>query len=226
MLGNGERGGPDPGPIAAPPRQSAPSQPISGGGSVKPGQPTPPPGQGSPTTTPSSSPTAAPSSTPTGSPGGGQPTQSPAGQPSGGGNGGGNGGDNDGDNDGDHDGGGHGQPTDQPDPNQVDVGVTASHSGLGPASVVTVNVTGLSPTQAGLVTITADQLAATVDLDPRCDLLGVNRATCRVDGGATLQMLAATLPLVPTTLTITAAPGGGLTDPSTGDNTTSVTLGP
>jgi RNA polymerase sigma factor (sigma-70 family) len=223
MLDSGDQGGPDSGPIAAPPRHTAPARQTSGGGTAKPGRPTPPAAHDSPTTTPYGVPTTPPSSTPTGSPGS-QPTHSPTDEPSDGGANGGEGGGGSGGGAG-GDAGGHGQPTDQPDPSQVDVGVTASHSGLGPAAVVTVNVTGLSSGQPGLVTITADHLAATVDLDPRCDLLGVNRATCRMNGAGSLQLLAASLPLVPTTLTITAAPGAGLSDPSTGDNTTSVVLG-
>jgi RNA polymerase sigma factor (sigma-70 family) len=112
------------------------------------------------------------------------------------------------------------------DPSAVDMRITASKTGIGPAAVVVVNVAGLAPGQAGTVTVAADQLAASLNLDPRCDLVGINTATCRVVGDGSLQMLAAGLGLLsPTTLTITLAPGQGLHDPAMGDNTTHVTLG-
>jgi RNA polymerase sigma factor (sigma-70 family) len=126
------------------------------------------------------------------------------------------------------DGGGHGDGDGTvvpPDPHQVDMGVSASRSGPGTASVVTVTVRGLAAGQAGLVTLTADRLAATLDLDPRCDLIGVSRATCRLNGGGDLRLIAVSVPLVPTTLTITATPADGLTDPAMDDNTASVVLG-
>ena len=104
--------------------------------------------------------------------------------------------------------------------------VSASKAGIGPAAVVMVDVAGLAPGQPGTVTVTADQLSASLNLDPRCTLLGINTATCQVVGAGRLQMLAAGLGLLaPTTLTITAAPGAGLHDPAMGDNTTRVTLG-
>jgi hypothetical protein len=117
-----------------------------------------------------------------------------------------------------------GAPPTQGDPREVDMGVTATRSGPGPASVVTVTVTGLSPTQSGIVTITSDQPATTVGLDPRCDPVGAGRATCRISGAGSLQLLTGSLPLTSTTLTITATPGDGLHDSSMGDNTTRVTL--
>jgi hypothetical protein len=104
--------------------------------------------------------------------------------------------------------------------------VSASKAGIGPAALVMVDVGGLAPGQAGTITMTADQLSASLNLDPRCTLLGVNTATCHVVGAGRLQLLAAGLGLLsPTTLTITASPGAGLHDPSMGDNTTRVTLG-
>jgi hypothetical protein len=108
----------------------------------------------------------------------------------------------------------------------VDVRVSATKAGLGPAAVVTVDVAGLGPGHTGTVTLSADHLAATVSLDPHCDLLGVNTASCRLSGDGSLRLVAAGGLLGPTTLTITASPGAGLHDPSTGDNTTHVTLGP
>ena len=109
-----------------------------------------------------------------------------------------------------------------PDPTAVDVRVSASKAGIGPAAVVTVDVAGLAPGQPGTVTVTADQLSASLSLDPRCTLLGINTATCQVVGAGRLQMLAAGLGLLtPTTLTITASPGAGLHDPAMGDNTDS-----
>ena len=113
-----------------------------------------------------------------------------------------------------------------PDPNAVDVRVSASKAGIGPAAVVMVDVAGLAPGQPGSVTVTADQLSASLNLDPRCTLLGINTATCQVVGAGRLQMLAAGLGLLaPTTLTITASPGGRLHDPAMGDNTAHITLG-
>ena len=56
-----------------------------------------------------------------------------------------------------------------------------------------VDVAGLAPGQPGTVTVTADQLSASLDLDPRCTLLGIDTATCRVVGARPLQMLAAGL---------------------------------
>ena len=44
-----------------------------------------------------------------------------------------------------------------------------------------------------MVTVTSDRLAVSVNLDPRCTLLGINRATCHVLGAATLRLLVATL---------------------------------
>ena len=111
-----------------------------------------------------------------------------------------------------------------PDPNQVDMGVTAARSSLGPASLVTVDVTGLDPSQTGTVTVTSDQLSLSLTLDPRCTLLGVGTATCRLTGPSSLSMTTVTL-LMPTTLTFTAAPQDGFTDPAMGDNTASVTVG-
>jgi hypothetical protein len=107
---------------------------------------------------------------------------------------------------------------------EVDVGVTASRAGLGPASMVTVHVTGLAPTQAGVVTISSDQLTGTVELDPRCDLVSTGHASCQIAGGGDLILLTGSLPLSSTTLTITATPGDGLHDPSMDDNTTSIVL--
>ena len=106
--------------------------------------------------------------------------------------------------------------------------VSAAEAGIGPAAVVTVDVAGLSPTQPGTVTVTADRLAASLNLDPRCDLR--RRQHGHLPGGrrdGSLQMLAVGLALLsPTTLTITAAPGAGLHDPSTGrQHRRSVTLG-
>jgi len=104
--------------------------------------------------------------------------------------------------------------------------VSASKAGVGPTALVTVEVGGLAPGQPGTVTVSGDQLSASIDLDPRCTLLGINTATCRITGAGTLRMLAAGLGVVhPTTLTITAAPGGGLHDTAMGDNTTRVSLG-
>jgi hypothetical protein len=74
--------------------------------------------------------------------------------------------------------------------------------------------------------VSADQLSVSVQLDPRCDLLRVDTATCRLSGDGSLTMVAAGAGVVtPTTLTITVAPGAGLHDPSTGDNTARVVLG-
>ena len=47
--------------------------------------------------------------------------------------------------------------------------VSASKAGIGPAAVVMVDVAGLAPGQPGTVTVTADQLSASLNLDPRCD---------------------------------------------------------
>jgi hypothetical protein len=113
-----------------------------------------------------------------------------------------------------------------PDPTAVDMRVSATKAGVGPAAVVLVEVAGLAPGQPGTVTVTADQLTASLNLDPHCTLLGINAATCRVVGPGRLQMLAAGLGiLTPTTLTITASPGTGLHDPAMGDNTAHLMLG-
>jgi hypothetical protein len=119
-------------------------------------------------------------------------------------------------------------PTPSPvaDPTAVDLRVSAAKVGLGPAAVVTVGWAGLGRGQTGTVTLTADHLAASVSLDPRCDLLGINTATCRLAGDGSLQLVGLGGLLGPTTLTITVAPGPGLHDPSPGDNTTRVVLGP
>ena len=232
FLGPDARTGTDPGVIAGPAVPSAP-QSTTGGG--RPGKPRPPvapvtagpggpgtggtgavstggpsTGQGPSAQTPTQVPTQTPTSEPAGQ-------QAGTWQGNGGSNGAGNGG-----------GGGNGGDIDvvtasQPD-NEVNLRVSAARGGIGPAAVLTVNVAGLAPNQSGLVMISADRLAATVDLDPRCDLIGVNQASCRLDGSGSLQMLAASLPL-PTVLTITATPGPGLTDPSMEDNTTHVTMG-
>jgi len=104
--------------------------------------------------------------------------------------------------------------------------VSASKAGIGPAALVTIDVGGLAPGQPGTVTMTANQLAASLSLDPHCTLLGVNTATCQVVDGSRLQLLAAGLGLLaPTTLTVTASPGPGLHDTAMGDNTASVVLG-
>jgi RNA polymerase sigma factor (sigma-70 family) len=118
-------------------------------------------------------------------------------------------------------------PTQNPtqDPTAVDVRVSADKTGIGPAAVVSVDVGGLAPGQAGTVTVTADHLSASLALDPRCTLLGINTATCQMIGPGRLQLLAAGLGFpTPTTLTITAAPGAGLHDPAMGDNTAHITL--
>jgi hypothetical protein len=202
-------GGPDARQIADPPAATAPQQ-IVAGGKARPARPA------KPKPTALSTPSSAPASTPANTPA--QPPSTPAQHPSSG-----NGHEHD-------DGAAHGQVTqhEEPpassDPTEVDVGVTASRAGLGPASTVTVNVTGLSPTQSGVVTITSDQPAATLHLDPRCDLVGVNRATCRISGAGLLEFTAGTLPLTSTTLTITATPAEGLHDQQTGDNTARVVL--
>jgi hypothetical protein len=76
------------------------------------------------------------------------------------------------------------------------------------------------------VTLHGDQLSASLALDPRCDLLGITTASCRMVGNGSLQLVGVGLGLLsPTTLTITATPGTGLHDPAMGDNTTHVTLG-
>jgi len=117
-------------------------------------------------------------------------------------------------------------PTPTPDPTAVDMRVSAAKAGAGPAALVTVDVGGLAPGQPGTVTVTGDRLSASLNLDPRCTLLGVNSATCRITGAGTLRLVAAGLGLVgPTTLTITAAPGAGLHDTAMADNTTHVSLG-
>ncbi|MDX6371433.1 MAG: hypothetical protein QOD98_421 [Nocardioidaceae bacterium] len=116
-------------------------------------------------------------------------------------------------------------PTPTPDPTAVDLQVSATKTGLGPAAAVVVTVTGLGASQPGTVIVTADHLAASLDLDPRCDLIGLNQATCRIHGPGSLQLLAAGVSPTPTTLTITAAPGQGLHDPAMGDNTARIILG-
>jgi hypothetical protein len=104
--------------------------------------------------------------------------------------------------------------------------VTASKNGIGPAAVVVVSVAGLAPGQTGNVTLTGNQLSASLTLDPHCDLLGVNTASCRMVGAGNIQLVGLGLGLLtPTTLTITATPASGLHDPAMGDNTTSVVLG-
>lgn len=212
MLGGAEGGGP--GPLAVPPAVTA-TRGIVAGGTAKPARPAKP--KPKPTPVAQSTPASAPSST-LDEPGPVQPTQHTSSQP-----------DSTptqhpGSGDGHGDGNGHEDPPADKDPNEVNVGVTASRSGVGSASKVTVNVTGLSPTQSGVVTITSDQLAAALDLDPNCDLVGVSRVTCRISGDRQLEILAGTQPLTSTTLTITAVPGEGLHDLSMGDNTASITL--
>ena len=219
------RPGTDPGVIAAPAVPRAP-QGTTGGG--RPGKPRPPAtpvtaGSGGSGVQPA---TQAPATqgadqAPAQAPAPGQTAVQPVTW-----QGTGNGNQNDGgqNNGGQNNGGGTGVVTESRPDNEVDVRVTASRGGIGPAAVVTVNVAGLAPSQSGTVMVSADRLAATVNLDPRCDLIGVNQASCRLDGSGSLQMLAASLPL-PTVLTITATPGPGLTDPSMDDNTTHVTLG-
>ena len=221
LLTGGPDGSSDRNVVAAPPPQLPPAASLptgKPGKSGKPGSsgsPTTPsagstspaaqPGQGSseqPTQQPSQSPTQSPTESATH-----QPTHSPTHGPT------------------------H-QPTQDPtqdptpDPKAVDVRVSASKAGIGPAAVVTVDVAGLAAGQRGTVTLTADQLSASLALDPRCTPLGINTATCQVVGAGRLQLLAAGLGLLtPTTLTITAAPGAGLHDPAMGDNTARVMLG-
>ena len=92
--------------------------------------------------------------------------------------------------------------------------------------MVMVDVAGLAPGQPGTVTVTADQLSASLNLDPRCTLLGINTATCQVVGAGRLQMLAAGLGLLaPTTLTITAVAGRRAARPGHGRQHARVTLG-
>jgi hypothetical protein len=105
------------------------------------------------------------------------------------------------------------------------VRVSASTAGVGPAAVVTVVVAGLGTGQGGTVTLAADRLAASLSLDPRCELLGVNTAICRVAGDGSLRLVGIGGLLGPTTITITLMPSGGLHDPAMADNTTHVTLG-
>ncbi len=220
MFGDPDSTGTDPEVIAAPRVQTKP-QHAAGGGSAKPGK------QGKPVPSPTSTSTPAANAIPVDSPSGNHatdpspqhtPSHQPTHQPDG------HGGHENGHENGHGDGNDDTTSANVPNPNEVDLNISASHAGVGPAAVVTVNLTGLSPTQSGLVTVTADRLAATVNLDPRCDLVAVNTATCRMAGDGSLQMLAGAL-VAPTTLTITATPGAGFTDPSTGDNTTRVTLG-
>ena len=59
------------------------------------------------------------------------------------------------------------------DPTAVDVRVSAARTGLGPSAVVTVDVAGLGASRPGTLTVSADQLSASVQLDPRCDLVRV-----------------------------------------------------
>ena len=185
-----------PGPSSAPPPAGTPSNTSTGGASSPPPSPTDSP-TAAPSHEPSQDPTHEPTHEPTHGPTHG-PTPDPTPDPTGG-------------------------PT--PDPKLVDMKVSASKTGMGPAAIVVVDVAGLGASQPGTVTVTADRLAASINLDPRCDLIGINRATCRITGPGSLQLLAAGISLTPTTLTVTAAPGQGLSDPAPGDNTAQVTLG-
>jgi len=207
-------GGPEARPVAEPPAVTAPRGVVAGA-KARPARPAKPKPIPVAQATPTSAPTGAPSSTPTSTPA--EPHSTPTQHPV-------NAGGDDGNGEGHGDDNSHVDPPAGPDPHEVDLGVTASHAGLGPAAVVTVNVTGLSPTQSGVVTITSDQPAATLHLDPRCDLVGLNGATCRISGAGVLEFTAGTLPLTSTTLTITATPGEGLHDQVTGDNTARITL--
>ncbi len=212
--GSPERTG-DRDPVAQVPAQLPPPS------SLPPGRPAKP----SPSSAPSSGSTAGPS-TPTGSESSGEPTPAPSGGPSGQPSGQPTHGPTHGPTD-DPTAAPTVGPTDDPtpDPTAVDVHVTATRTGIGPAAVVVVTVGGLGPARTGTVTVTADQLAVGLDLDPRCDLVAVRTATCRMVGDGSLQMLAAGLALTPTTLTISVAPGPGLHDPATGDNTAQLVLG-
>jgi RNA polymerase sigma factor (sigma-70 family) len=203
MFGGAANGGPDPEPIAVPPAVTAVTATQTKAARVT-AKPAPAKPKPTPTAQPTPTPTSAPSSTQE------DPDPTPTQHPSSG------------------DGTGHGDvhqgpPTD-PDPHEVEMAVTASRSGVGSASMVTVNVTGLSPRQSGLVIITSDQPAATLDLDPSCDLVSVGRATCRISGEGRLDILAGSLPMTSTTLTITATPGEGLHDDAMADNTARIIL--
>lgn len=110
-------------------------------------------------------------------------------------------------------------------PGEVDIRLSASQANLTVASVIAVHVHGLASSQTADVTLTAEGLSATLGLDPRCTLIGVNRATCQITGPTQLTFGVLTLPLVPTPLTITATPGGGLIDPVPANNTVQITLG-
>ena len=211
MASDGPEDGTDRSVVANPPAQLPKPASLPSGKPGKPGKPAASPSASSspaarpsqassaqPTQSPSQSPTQSPTQAPTHAPTHG-PTQDPTQDPTQG-------------------------PT--PDPTAVDMRVSASKAGIGPAAMLMVDVAGLAPGQPGTVTVTAGQLSASLSLDPRCTLLGVNTATCQVVGAGRLQMLAAGLGiLTPTTLTITASPGGGLHDPAMGDNTTHITLG-
>ncbi len=220
-LMTGGQGDPGGNVVAEAPAQLPPPASLPSGKPAKPGQatpsgsatsstgagPVPQPSSPSQSTQPSpSQPTQAPTQAPTHQPTHGPthgPTQDPTDDPT-------------------------QEPTPEPtpDPGAVDMRVSATKAGIGPAALVMVDFAGLAPGQAGTVTVTADQLSASLNLDPHCTLLGVNTATCHVVGAGRLQLLAAGLGLLsPTTLTITAAPGAGLHDTAMGDNTTRVTLG-
>jgi RNA polymerase sigma factor (sigma-70 family) len=207
-----------PGAVADPPAQTAPAR-AADGGNAKVGRRHRHPSASHTTTAPTKAPTTtstAPTGTPTSQAAANQPAQPPTHQPT---------------HQPTH--GPTGQPTPAPtptptpgpDPTVVDLRVSAAKAGLGPAAVVTVDVAGLGAGHPGTVTLTADQLAASLSLDPRCDLLGINTATCRLSGDGSLRLVGVGGLLSPTTLTITATPGSGLHDPSMGDNTTHVTLG-
>lgn len=111
-------------------------------------------------------------------------------------------------------------PTEDPDPTEDptkdptedptgDAAVASSAQPLAGGLVwdVTVEVTGLPPTEPGTLTVTLDRPAAGVHLDPRCNLVSLGRVTCHIEGPTTIGLLVAPVPGAPTILTAVLMPG-------------------
>jgi RNA polymerase sigma factor (sigma-70 family) len=102
-------------------------------------------------------------------------------------------------------------PSTSPPPPSTDA-ITSSARGTGGlAWVVDIAVKGLAAGQRGTVTVTLDRPGATIHLDPRCDLVSLDRLTCRFTGPGSLQLLVTPLPGATTTLTSVLQPGADRT---------------
>lgn len=100
------------------------------------------------------------------------------------------------------------EPTDPTEPPVAAESVSASVRGTGGlAWVASVSATGLDASERGTVVITLDRPALGIHLDPRCDLISLDRLTCRLTGPGTIRLLVTPLPGVATTLTAVLQPG-------------------